>query len=60
VIELASNQVEERNKARRAYEDAVKAQSDKQTIARLKAVYDDKQAIVESTTGGSGGGGILS
>jgi hypothetical protein len=60
VIQLASNQVEARNRARDAYNAAEKAGTTGTTLAQLKADFDAKQTIVESATGGSGSGGILS
>lgn len=57
---MASNQVEARNRAQKAYEDAKEAGVTGQTLATLKADYDAKEAIVQSATGGSGGWGVVS
>ncbi len=57
---MASNQVEARNKAQRAYTEAKKAGVTGDDLAKLKAALDAAQATVESTTGGTGGWGILS
>jgi hypothetical protein len=60
VIALASNQVEARNRARDAYNEAKDAGVTGQTLAKLKADYDATQTTVRDLTGGEGNGGVTS
>lgn len=60
MFHLASNEVEERNKAKSAYDNARQAGVTGRDLDTLKAAYDAAEARVKSATGGSGSWGILS